>query len=103
MIGCMGLTHRQRDCLLVIQDLMLTSGGASPSYAEIARELETGKGNVCMLIQALETRGWITRGPRAGRSVTVLRWLKPLEDVEFVGTFEAPELVDRLKAEGVAA
>lgn len=68
-----GLTARQRDTLLVFQELMALDGIA-PSYREIAAELEiAGMGEVVRRLRALRDKGYIDYLPFRSRSIVVLR------------------------------
>jgi len=87
-----GLTRRQRDVLLVIQELTGTAG-RPPSIAEIAAELEiASRSQVHEILRALRTRGWVDWLPAAARSLRVLQPIAMPEEPEFVGFFEMPAL-----------
>lgn len=87
-----GLTQVQRDVLLVIQELSI--GWVSPSFAEIAHELEfRSKSHIRSVLHALRDRGWIDLLPRRSRSIRVLRRIDVPPDDVFVGFFEDVELV----------
>lgn len=92
-----GLTRGMRFCLLIIQELIDASGGVSPSYAEIQRELcVSSKETVFRLIGCLIERGYLTRIRGRHRSLAVLRRVEMPEEPEFVGFFADPALAAQL-------
>lgn len=70
--GVYSITPRQLECLQVIcewQDKV----GRSPSYSELASEMETGgKGAAHWLVVELEERGWVRTERQQRSSIEVL-------------------------------
>lgn len=90
---CVGLTPRQRDCLLIIQELTDKAGGVSPSYSEIQAELGlASKSRVFDLIKALAMRGYVRFLVGHARSITILQRVLPSEEPVFTGRFRDPDL-----------
>ncbi len=91
-----GLTRMQRYCLLVIQELTDAQGGVPPSCEEIRNEMDlSSKSGVVALVDGLDRRGYISRIKASGRSITILQRIDLPEDVEIVGFFDAPDVVER--------
>ncbi len=85
-----GLTRGQLDTVRIVQELT-AENGFSPSYEEIKRELGVAsRGNVVRMVEALVERGYLARRPGHARTLQVLRAVPLPEDLEFVGTFDAP-------------
>jgi SOS-response transcriptional repressor LexA len=68
----LGLTGRQRDCFLIIEN-HIASFGHAPTTREIAKmmSLKSG-GRVHHLLVALQERGWITFLPGRARSIAIV-------------------------------
>lgn len=67
-----GLTRKQRDTLLIIQELSELDG-FSPTYDEISRELGgCGRGEVHRLVSCLIDRGYLARTRRGGARALVV-------------------------------
>ncbi|HZS84414.1 MAG TPA: hypothetical protein VFA50_16180 [Stellaceae bacterium] len=89
-----GLTRQMRDCLLIIQEFH-DALGRSPTYVEIAHELElASKSSINRLMTSLEERGYVSRSPARG-TITVLKLIPMPEEVEIAGLFDRPELFAR--------
>lgn len=57
-----GLTRTQLDCLRVIDELT-TATGRSPSYAEIAHEMDfKARSSVLRIVRILVDKGWVRHG-----------------------------------------
>jgi SOS-response transcriptional repressor LexA len=85
-----GLTRKQRDVLLVIQELTALDG-VPPTYAEIAREIDApSRSEIKRLLNLLRDRGWIDWLPYRHRSIVVLRQIPMPEEPEIVGLFDMP-------------
>ncbi len=68
------LTPRQLQAMQVIQELTDASGGTPPTYLQIAAELElASKSGVNRPVNGLHGRGYLSRLPNQGRSLTILR------------------------------
>jgi len=86
-----GLTRRQRETLLVIQELI--DAGTPPSFAEICAELEfASRAHAYQTVRRLQARGWLDWRPHCARSFRLLRRLPMPPEPVFVGTFQAPAL-----------
>lgn len=69
----MGLTKRQRDLLLIIQE-WLAEYDVAPSLDEMAVEMDVAsKSGIYRILTALERRGRIRRIPKASRAIEILR------------------------------
>lgn len=88
-----GLTRRQRECMMVIQEFAATAGVA-PTIRELAHELECAsiKG-VVDLLRRLEERGAIRRLPGQARAIEILRPIPMPEECEVELTPAALELL----------
>jgi len=68
-----GLTHRQRDAMLIIQQAF-DATGIMPSFDEIMVGLGLkSKGGVKRLVAGLEERGYIKRIPNRRRAIAILK------------------------------
>ena len=66
------LTPRMRECFQCI-DAYCADHGVAPTYETIMDKLGLrSKGAVARLIEALESRGWITRRPNHKQSITIV-------------------------------
>lgn len=82
------LTATQRRCLLAIESLQ--AGGARPTLGELATTLGfRNKSSVIRLLDLLQERGWIVRGPRGSVAITVVQSLTSAE-APFIGLFDPP-------------
>ena len=91
----MGLTHRQRDCHLVIQDL--AGAGVAPTVRAIAREGCWSVTEAARLVNALIERGWLRRlGWLPSSPLQILIRIQPVPDFEYTIT---PEGIMALGAE----
>lgn len=68
-----GLTPRQLDLLIAIEDYLEVTQGVSPTYDELAKELDTTKSNVYRIALALIDRGFISVRPNEARSIKLRR------------------------------
>jgi SOS-response transcriptional repressor LexA len=68
-----GLTPMQRDCMLIIQEMIAFSDQA-PSYEEIRAEMDTpSRSHSHRLVHGLADRGFITFVPERPRSIELVR------------------------------
>jgi SOS-response transcriptional repressor LexA len=65
-----GLTKRQAELLEVIRKF-ISENGYSPSYREMAAEMNMHHTNVHRIVNHLRARGAIDFIPSAGRSITI--------------------------------
>jgi repressor LexA len=66
------LTRRQKHLLDFIRTF-ISEKEYCPSYQEMAEGIEAkSRGNIAALIDQLEKRGWIVRGEKMSRSITLL-------------------------------
>lgn len=87
-----GLTRRQRQVLLVVQELC--AAGHPPTSGQIGAELDIrGAGRVYQILCALRRGGWIDWHPDDPSSLLVKVPLPEPREAKFVGVFEAPDLV----------
>ena len=101
MTEAYGLTGRQREALLVLQEL--AASGRPPSLAELQDELEFGsRSGVHLVLCRLRDRGWIDWLPGRARSIRVLRTLPPPDEPVFVGFFEPPAELPPCSSQGQA-
>ncbi|HEX3884781.1 MAG TPA: hypothetical protein VHW66_19160 [Stellaceae bacterium] len=78
-----GLTRLQRDCLLVIQEIVDTTG-AAPSIEELRQELDLkSRSQAQRLLRCLRERGYLTWPDSAARSITVLHRIPYPDDFLF--------------------
>lgn len=80
------LTARQKELLDFIESY-IAENGLSPTFEEMARALDSHKGNIHFLVTRLERRGAIRRVPNRERGITPVK-----------GSRGAPELVAELIA-----
>lgn len=66
------LTPMQRDTALVIAEFN-TMLGRTPTFAELADELDTGKGRAADLVNALIERGWLEPYPTGAQNALRIR------------------------------
>mgnify|MGYP003127425419 CR=1 FL=1 len=57
-----GLTKRQAQTVAVIREFV-QGNGYSPSYQEIADQLNVNKSSVAVILKRLETKGHIVKSP----------------------------------------
>jgi repressor LexA len=89
--------------MLIIQE-WIERFGISPSYEELAAEIDVrSKGNIVRLVDALEQRGYLRRGPGRARTLTVLVPVRRPEEPEFVGLYDAPAMVELLAGDADVA
>lgn len=82
-----GLTHRMRDCHLIIQDLV--DAGVKPTLKAIAHEGCWRVTDAARLADALIERGWLRRlGEQRNSPLQILIRLQPAPDFEFTVTPE---------------
>ncbi|MCK9994096.1 MAG: hypothetical protein Dbin4_02616 [Alphaproteobacteria bacterium] len=82
-----GLTHRMRDCQLIVQDL--ADAGIAPTVRAIAREGCWSVTDAARLADALIERGWLRRlGGQRNSPLQILIRLQPAPDFEFTVTPE---------------
>jgi len=67
-----GITPRQKGVVDKI-DEMIRQQGFSPTYAEIAAELDTTAPNIGMIVNALQDRGWLTILEGRPRSISIIK------------------------------
>lgn len=67
-----GMTERQREVYVFIQNYTADHDGVPPSYAEIASELGIGKSSVYRVMEALKERGCIRTLPGLARTVCII-------------------------------
>lgn len=94
----MSLTHVQAQTLAFIQSYQEENGGVSPSFEEIAEELDiSSKSRVFRILKALEERGRIRRGNHGcARAIEILD--EGVESLRLYPTIDlARELVRRME------
>jgi SOS-response transcriptional repressor LexA len=68
------LTRRQHALLAFIKAYMNESGGVSPAFSEMAKELRLkSRSGIHRLIAGLEERGFIARQPGLARAIKIIR------------------------------
>lgn len=68
------LTKRQKEVLEFIYDFQISTGGVSPSFADVAQRMETrSRGQAAQIIRQLEERGFIRRLHNRARAIEVVK------------------------------
>lgn len=68
------LTERQKEVLEFIYDFQVSTGGVSPSFADVAARMGSRSvGNAAQILRQLEERGFIRRLHNRARAIEVVK------------------------------